>query len=104
MNKTEKLLDTLSIIKESIRYSMFEHNEENFVERAKYDIENIEAIEKILIEYDETKQFASFGKEALCILTTFSIDDQERRKRMVNRIDKHKKVSKYYDELIGNFS
>lgn len=102
--KTEKLLDTLSVIKKSIQYSMFEHNEEIFVERAKFDIENIETIEKILIEYDETKQFASFGEEVLCILTTFSIDDQERIKRIVNRIDHHKKVAKDYDELIGNFS
>ena len=47
----EKLLDTLSVIKKSIQYSMFEHNEENFVERAKYDIANIEEIEKIVNKY-----------------------------------------------------
>ena len=49
--KKEELLDTLSVIKKSIQYSMFEHNEENFVERAKYDIANIEEIENIVNKY-----------------------------------------------------
>lgn len=100
----EKLLDTLSIIKESISYSMFSHNEDAFVERAKYDIANIEKIEKIIKEYEEIKQFAVFGVEVCGHMSTFAYSDKEMLQAIFDEISKYKKVELYYDQLIGTYN